>query len=206
MIERAAVATRQTILEAALEIFADRGFRAATVRDICTAADVNIAAINYHFGDKSALYGEVLAHAYATLSPEPMPRLHDHTTACEALDAWVHWYVDRILSHNGQVVGRLMMHAMAEPSCGIDVLAGRGIQPVFDELIAIVRALAPDFVDDDTSARFALGVVGQCLIYRSSTGLLAQLQGVPEQSVPAIAAHISASSIAAIEHAGRVKS
>jgi AcrR family transcriptional regulator len=198
--------TRQSILDAAMTIFADRGYRAATVRDICAAADVNIAAINYHFGDKAALYGEVLAYAYATLSPQPMPRLQDHSTATGAFEAWVHWYVDRMVGDHGQTVGRLMMHAMADPSCGIDVLADRGIQPVFDELRSMVRALASDAIDDDTAARFALGVVGQCLIYRSSTGLLGHVQGVPEQDVHAIAAHICASSIAAIEHAHRVRS
>ena len=39
--------TRAHILQAAAEIFAEKGFRAATVRQICAKADANIAAINY---------------------------------------------------------------------------------------------------------------------------------------------------------------
>ncbi|MGH8067886.1 MAG: TetR/AcrR family transcriptional regulator [Candidatus Entotheonellia bacterium] len=56
--------TRQRLLEAVGEVFAERGFRAATVRDICQRAKANIAAINYHFGDKERLYTAVLKYAF----------------------------------------------------------------------------------------------------------------------------------------------
>jgi len=52
-------ATRAAILEAAKKIFAAKGFDAATVRDICTEAGVNIALVSRYFGSKSGLYAEV---------------------------------------------------------------------------------------------------------------------------------------------------
>ena len=54
--------TRERILTAASDEFSAKGFDKTTVRDICTRADVNVAAINYHFRDKQNLYYEVLAH------------------------------------------------------------------------------------------------------------------------------------------------
>src|SRR5262245_66141800 len=48
--------TEKRLLEAAGEIFAEHGYRAATVRQICEKARANIAAVNYHFGDKEGLY------------------------------------------------------------------------------------------------------------------------------------------------------
>src|SRR5688500_1118917 len=55
--------TRQRLLEAAGEVFAEQGFSKATVRDICTRAGANIAAVNYHFGDKEKLYCAVVRYA-----------------------------------------------------------------------------------------------------------------------------------------------
>ena len=53
------IATRAAILEAAKKLFAAKGFDAATVRDICTEAGVNIALVSRYFGSKSGLYAEV---------------------------------------------------------------------------------------------------------------------------------------------------
>jgi AcrR family transcriptional regulator len=50
------------ILESAGEIFADRGFRETTVREICRLAGLNLAAVNDHFGNKERLYLAVIRH------------------------------------------------------------------------------------------------------------------------------------------------
>ena len=48
--------TRQRIIETALRLFAEHGFRGVSVRDLSAAAQVNVAAVNYHFGSKQGLY------------------------------------------------------------------------------------------------------------------------------------------------------
>ena len=65
-------ATRAKLLQAATHVFAEQGFHAATVREICTRADVNVAAINYHFRDKLGLYFEVLRQSIAAIDPSSM--------------------------------------------------------------------------------------------------------------------------------------
>lgn len=52
--------SRQRLLDAASEVFAEQGFDKGTVRDICERADVNVAAVNYYFRSKRALYDKVL--------------------------------------------------------------------------------------------------------------------------------------------------
>lgn len=55
--------TRQRVLEKACAVFAEEGFKRATVAEICGKAGANIAAVNYHFGCKNALYVEAWRYA-----------------------------------------------------------------------------------------------------------------------------------------------
>src|SRR5262245_8855220 len=91
--------TRQRLLEAAGEVFADVGFRNATVRDICQRARANVAAVNYHFGDKESLYAEVLRYAFrfAMEKYPPSMGLAADATVEQRLHAFVKSFLLRIL-------------------------------------------------------------------------------------------------------------
>ncbi len=69
--------TRERILEAASEVFADRGFAGATTRAIAARAGVNVATLAWHFGDKQGLYDACLDRMYERLLaielPEELP-------------------------------------------------------------------------------------------------------------------------------------
>lgn len=56
--------TKERIIEVATDLFADRGFEGASIREIAKVAEVNLAAINYHFSNKQNLYYEVLRHGF----------------------------------------------------------------------------------------------------------------------------------------------
>ena len=51
--------TKERILGAAEELFAQHGFAGTSLRQVTSRADVNIAAVNYHFGSKENLVNEV---------------------------------------------------------------------------------------------------------------------------------------------------
>ena len=66
--------TRHRLIESAGKVFAEKGFPSATVREICQLADANIAAVNYHFGDKEKLYIETVRQAQcARTEIAPLP-------------------------------------------------------------------------------------------------------------------------------------
>jgi TetR/AcrR family transcriptional regulator, fatty acid metabolism regulator protein len=52
--------TRDKILRAAKQLFEEKGFESASVREIATLAEVNVALINYHFGSKEQLLAELI--------------------------------------------------------------------------------------------------------------------------------------------------
>lgn len=58
--------TKESLLNASIEIFAEKGYEGATVKDIADHAQVNVALINYHFGGKEGLYRAVLESAAQT--------------------------------------------------------------------------------------------------------------------------------------------
>ncbi len=61
---RDGLSTRNAILEAAVKVFAIRGYAEATNKEICELASANSAAVNYYFGGKESLYEEVLIEAH----------------------------------------------------------------------------------------------------------------------------------------------
>lgn len=52
--------TKEKILRTAHELFANKGIAATSIRDIANAAEVNTAAINYHFKSKENLYKKIM--------------------------------------------------------------------------------------------------------------------------------------------------
>src|SRR5215831_6488157 len=67
--------TRSAILAAAERLYADRGFGDVTLRDIVSAANVNLAAVNYHFGSKDELIAELFVTRSLALNRERLRNL-----------------------------------------------------------------------------------------------------------------------------------
>ena len=67
--------TRQRILDAAESLFVDLGLEGTSLRQITTAAQVNLAAVNYHFGSKEALIAEVFRRRLTWLNEQRLRAL-----------------------------------------------------------------------------------------------------------------------------------
>ncbi|MEM9348864.1 MAG: CerR family C-terminal domain-containing protein [Pseudomonadota bacterium] len=71
-------ATRQALLDAAVKLFGEKGYENSTVRDLISEADVNLAAINYHFGGKEGLRYAAIDHIACKIQTEgPSEALRD---------------------------------------------------------------------------------------------------------------------------------
>jgi TetR/AcrR family transcriptional regulator, regulator of cefoperazone and chloramphenicol sensitivity len=82
--------TRQRLLDAASELFGEKGFRLAGTREICRKAGTDIAAIHYHFGNKENLYEAVLRYADSLLV-DAIPTFEASRSREDRLRALIEW-------------------------------------------------------------------------------------------------------------------
>ena len=205
----AQAATREALLETGAEIFAQRGFAGTTVREICDRAGANVAAINYHFGDKAGLYSEVLKHALQCARQKYPPHLgtNARSTAEERLRAFVLSFLLRIFDEGRHAWhGKLMSREMVEPTAALDRLVQEEIRPMAMILHGIVRELMGENVDEQAVRLSSLSVVSQCLFYHQCRPVLQRL--FPKlkndlHSAGPLAEHITDFSLAAIKRAAR---
>lgn len=195
--------TRRRLLEAAGEVFAEHGFRAATVQEICRRADANIAAVNYHFTDKEQLYREVIRYAEEEGGGEQPRALPPGTPADERLRAHVEWFLYHLLDEGRPAWhGRIIAREMIEPTAALDELVGGHMRDTMGRLTVIVRELLGPGATEDEVRSCGFSIKGQCLFYHHCAPVIARLHpGLPigRDQVPALTEHIVRFSLAGLQ-------
>ena len=195
--------TRQRILEAAGQTFAEKGFEDATVREICQRADANLAAINYHFGDKARLYVEVVkqAHCHQGEIPE-FPWTVETSSEQKLTDFIFHMMSMMLATDRPSWHLELMMREMARPTDACSELVQSFIGPMFDTLLSIIREILPPRTSLETLRLHGFSIVGQCLLYRHHRPIGRLLIGEEDFQklfvVEHTASHIAAFSLGAL--------
>jgi AcrR family transcriptional regulator len=172
--------TRERLLEAAGEVFAERGFRQATIREIVRRARANVAAVNYHFRDKTGLYAAVMEHfARASVHRHPPQGGLPEGAPPEArLRAFVRALLGRVFDESHQAVhGRLMTREMIEPTRALDGVVRQVIRPMYLRLQGIVREIAGPGRTPEEIRLAAKSVVAQCLFYKHCAAVIVRLDG-----------------------------
>jgi len=160
--------TRQRVLESACQLFAERGYREATVQEICEKAGANVAAVNYYFRDKESLYVEALRHASA-LALEAFPlhgALPPGAPAEDRLRAHVAATIRRIFSEGPPSYFHLMMvKEMAEPVGAPEAVIRDLLSPLRNNMESVLGELMGEGVDSETLRMCAFSVVSQLLFF-----------------------------------------
>ncbi|HLX27748.1 MAG TPA: TetR family transcriptional regulator [Casimicrobiaceae bacterium] len=184
---RVSHATKGRILDAAESLFMEHGFEATSLRAITAAADVNLAAVHYHFGSKEELFQSVLARR---LDPMNRERL-DCLTRLEAKAAPAPVSCERILSafltpalalardpeHGGKDFLRLLGRAYADPAPFIrHFLSQQYSETIVRFKSAFARAL-PHLPSRELSWRlhFIMGALSYTLAGTDALKLIAEL-------------------------------
>jgi AcrR family transcriptional regulator len=152
------------LLAAAAEVFAEKGFRDATIAEICLRAGANIAAVNYHFGSKEALYSEAWRHAFTqsiqahppdggvAADAPPEERLRGHVTAL----------LQRIADKNNREFW-FMQREFVNPTGLLKDVMREEIRPLRQRTEKMVRELLGPQVTDKEVRFCEAGIISQCI-------------------------------------------
>lgn len=196
--------TASRVLNAAGPIFAEKGFQSATVREICAAAGVNLASVNYYFRDKERLYTEAVKLAAQHRAEQaPMPQWSADTPTAIKLRSFIHTILTRMLgTTEAPWPVRLMQREVMQPTSACRELVEEYIRPHFEMLQQIVSEAVPPDTPPHTRQQIAFSVIGQCLHYRMAGDVVRLLVPADElasrYSTDQLAAHIAAFSLAAL--------
>jgi TetR/AcrR family transcriptional regulator len=133
--------TRATILQAAVQEFAQAGMDGARTDAIAAAAGVNKALLYYYFRDKETLYGAALDHVFGQLSERMMAVLDQELPPADKIRVYLGTYFDFIAghAHYRSLVQREMMRA-GHGSPHLPRIGKRYFQPLFLRLSEVIRA------------------------------------------------------------------
>ncbi|MEK6749128.1 MAG: CerR family C-terminal domain-containing protein [Pseudomonadota bacterium] len=151
--------TRQRLLDAGTRLFAEHGYRGVSVRELCTEAAVNIAAINYHFGGKQGLYHAIFEATLAADEPRFQELLRNTRLLLasaqgnrEQLARVVQIFTTGMLvptttNERARSFGVLVIRELAFPSTEFEIIFQRRAQPcqqMFASIVAATTGLAED--------------------------------------------------------------
>ncbi len=196
--------TRDRVLAAAQHLFASRGFKRVTVRDICRAARANVASVNYHFGDKLGLYREVLRAAVETMRStlEAAQAAGAHGDAEARLRAYVQVYLERVVCHvRDSWIHRLLARELADPTPALDLIVQQAVRPRMAYLCTLVGDLLSLPIDDQRVVRCAHSIHAQCVAALIPNAVAVRLYpdfDLAPDRMPVLADHIATFSLAGI--------
>ncbi len=201
--------TCKSLLYTAGEVFAEYGFRAATVREICRRANVNIASINYHFGSKEELYAQVLEFSFR-MSADKYP--YDAASIGppeKRLEEFITNFMRGCLA-SGQAAwhGKLMAREMVDPTGVLARIVERAIRPRKKILTGIITEILGDSFTGEEVERCVFSIIGQCVFYNHARPVINILNpGIryDEDWITRTAEHITDFSLGALRLMARRK-
>jgi TetR/AcrR family transcriptional regulator, regulator of cefoperazone and chloramphenicol sensitivity len=159
------VRTQNRLLAAASEAFAEKGYREATVSEICERAQSNVASVNYHFGDKETLYGKAWRHAFneALRVHPPDGGVSADAPPEERLRGRVKALLRRVTGDNNKGF-RIVLKELANPTGLLDEVTREALSPLREEMEGVIRQLLGPHASMAEVRFCATAIVSQCIV------------------------------------------
>ncbi len=203
--------TKERILDTAERLFADHGFGDTSLRRITTAAEVNLAAVHYHFGSKEALIEAIFVRRLGPLNRERLELLDEMEKRSgdggPSLEQIVEAFVGPALrmrqdaERGGEVFMRLLGHTISQPSNDIRQLFIGQFRHVLPRFIAALKRQLPDLSETEVFWRFLfmIGAMAYTMAMSNSIPMISNglcdsgdAEGMIQRLVPFLVAGLQA--------------
>jgi len=202
------VETLNRILNSACEVFAENGFHAAKVAEICKRAGANVSAVNYYFGDKTTLYVRAWQKAFEKCVKNSLPDTAADTSPENRLRAYIYLLIQDFYDQSdyGQFT-RLYLMELAKPTGLIQNIWREMIEPRRQLMIEIIKKIMKKKTTDETVLFCEMSIINQCrtlLTIRRSDLEYFIGQPISPDLVKKMAEHITRFSLAGIKEVGKI--
>lgn len=175
--------TKQRILEAAETLFARHGFAGASLRQVTSAANVNLAAVNYHFGSKDKLIEEVFRRRLDELNQRRLAELADITPDSSLEDVLSSFIRPALeLNHESEAGGsfvRVLARAYAEYDERLRRFLSENYGHVLRQFALVLGQRLPHLQKEELYWRIDI-VAGALTYAMADFGIIQRRQGVTE--------------------------
>ena len=176
--------TKERLLDKAEALFAQKGFDGVSIREITSSARCNLAAVNYHFGNKKNLYLEVFKARW-------IPRAKSvHKTFRESLGteappsptsvvrALAKAFIEGPLSDEERVRHhQLIARELGEPTEAFGLIVANVMRPFFKELSGMLSAVLPDAPDEEHLLLDMWSIFAQVLYFNFARVAVSRITG-----------------------------
>mgnify|MGYP000950566058 CR=1 FL=1 len=164
MTRKKSEAKKEKLLTVAGDVFIEKGFRDATVAEICSRAEANISAVNYHFGSKEALYQEAWRHSFTeSIKAYPMDGgISETAIAEERLRGQMTALILRIADENNKDFFIAQME-MVNPTGLLKEVMQSELIPMRERTLAVVRELLGPQATEQEVAFCEISIISMCI-------------------------------------------
>lgn len=148
---------RERLLKEAEILFAEKGYHAVSVREITKAAECNLAAVNYHFGNKRNLYLEVFRFRWLPRAEkirecfEETLAVKDYSSPRALIQALAGAFLKGPLSEEERLChSQLMIRELTKPTEAFKLVVDASMHPFFEDLSQRLRPYLPNEIDKET--------------------------------------------------------
>ncbi len=176
--------TRERILDQAERLFAVKGYEAVSIREITGAADSNLAAVNYHFGNKMNLYlgvfherwlertRRIRENFFSQLADKPEP------TVPEVIGAMARAFLDGPLSDEERLHHvQLMQRELSHPGDALKMVVEEVMLPYNQQLRDLIRPNLPKNTDEERLRLCIISILGMTLYFTFARPAVSMLMG-----------------------------